>query len=207
VRLWRALTVTEVRIRVKVLMGKELSFIFCEAPHALHSPVLVHTSVAHLKHAIHKHEGLLPQEMVLIRSGSTPLKHERAPLAAYVWDILRRNSTNSMPEVRLDMVLRMSTGGCSAEPARPSELAFDHIRIITSSAVKGRMSSVLSSELGWEVYMDEMGPWFYRKTLQSEEWFFEHTARSEGWKRHTDPRSRCSWWVHHSGRWFFDPRQ
>jgi hypothetical protein len=189
-------------------MGKELSFIFCEAPHALHSPVLVHTSVAHLKHAIHKHEGLLPQEMVLIRSGSTPLKHERAPLAAYVWDILRRNSTNSMPEVRLDMVLRMSTGRCSAEPVRPSEIAFDHIRIITSSAVDGHMTPmIMSSELGWEVYMDEMGPWFYRKTLQSEEWFFEHTARSEGWKRHTDPRSRCSWWGHVSGRWFFDPRQ
>ena len=92
------------------------------------APVLVHMSVHHLKTLIQSQSGVSMDTMRLVQSDSKQLLHDTAPVGAYLWRQLERGIVSRTYEIRIDMLLSMSTNGCSqstnTEPLRPDAFHF-----------------------------------------------------------------------------------
>jgi len=136
-KLWRAQTLLCVNIRVKDLPVSSRFFALGEEtePHVSHMPVLLRTSVMDLKILAQNVMGFPLHPVRLAHPSGRQLLHERAPLGAYVWDLLaprdvlsssvkqaesrlgRRSGT--METLKLELLLRMSTRTC-ADHLRPS---------------------------------------------------------------------------------------
>merc|ERR1712046_525372 len=80
-------------------------------------PVLLHTSVLHLKTLVFRHEGPPPDTFELVSEGPQQLLHEAAPVAVYVWPLLR--FVHGICTIRLDMVPKMSTRRCCISRGDP----------------------------------------------------------------------------------------
>lgn len=90
-KLWRTQTLYSVNIRFKGLAGgRAWDFTLGEEPesHASQVPVLLRTSVMDLKILFAAEEGLPLDQARLTHQIGSQLLHERAPLGAYVWDLL-----------------------------------------------------------------------------------------------------------------------
>jgi hypothetical protein len=115
--LWRALNIHSVYFEMKTLSaGKNLRIPIQGVRDGAgrRAPVLLHTSVLHLKTLVRYKAGMLPQDICVLRQDARQLLHESAPLAAYIWDLLQPRLGNPVDSIRLELVLSMSTRRCPA---------------------------------------------------------------------------------------------
>jgi len=125
VRLWRACNIATAEITTKGFTGR-LTHMFLDGSFeepgfrprrssAVRQPALLHTTVHQLKKAYQHREGPPLGQFMFVKPGSVPLSHIRAPLAAYVWDLL--DMPGRQARIRLDVTFR--TGRLCAEDLDP----------------------------------------------------------------------------------------
>ena len=141
VLLWVAVNLDAVNFHIKKIGTQSFEFPVQGARDAngKAAPVLAHMSVHHLKTLANSILGVPIQDMRLVQSDSKQLLHDTAPVGAYLWRQLERGIVRHSYEVRIDVLVRMSTGGCShsrnTEPL--SHDAFHFMANFRSGAVVG----------------------------------------------------------------------
>jgi hypothetical protein len=112
---WRALNLGSVDLYIRTMQGSTLCIPILGVydGSGKRAPVLVHTTVLHLKTLLSRHKavGGTPVDCMRISNRhSKQLLHDSAPLGAYLWSL---SGGRARPAVVLNMLLPMSTARCS----------------------------------------------------------------------------------------------
>lgn len=125
-KLWRAQTLLSVDIHYKCVNGKVVEYMLDKGSesHVWDVPVLLCTSVMDLKWHVISKEGLSVDQLRVRLPTGRQLLHSRAPLGAYVWDLLAPVDLSSggcqagqrsgmIQTLKFDIMLKMSTRSCN----------------------------------------------------------------------------------------------